>query len=50
MVAASEAVPRLMQLLNCQDPAIVAPALALLNNLVAENENRDKVRTPCLTL
>lgn len=43
MVSDSEAIARLMALLHCPDAAIVAPAVALLNNLCAENENRDKV-------
>jgi hypothetical protein len=50
MVAKSEALPRLMALLNCQDPRIVAPAIALLNNLCADNENRDKVCSNTISL
>lgn len=43
LIASGEALPRLMGLLNCPDPSIIAPAIALLNNLCAENDNRDKV-------
>ena len=44
LIASGEALSRLMGLLNCPDPSIVSPAIALLNNLCAENENRDKAR------
>lgn len=43
MVADSEACDRLIALLSCPSAAVVAPTLALLNNLCADNENRDKV-------
>lgn len=43
LIASGDALPRLMGMLHCPDPSIIAPALALLNNLCAENENRDKV-------
>ena len=35
---------RLMSLLSCPNAGIVAPSVALLNNLCAENDTRDKVR------